>query len=365
MGRGMMMQHKRDDEDSEDEEPEFEDEEDAQQKHSVATPRRTSEEGSNGGSNVAKDLAKHLSSKKKQLQSVPRKAPPINRPSSVINNVPKPKSNGLQRSNQARANSSSSTSKVLQSANRATANLKVAPETIVAPTSKIAPDPKQAVANLRREPKPTNNVAQMPKQSVAALVAKTKTTIAKRKAVEDLDILQSKKAKKDDDFDDLFEKYYNKDNLDSDHDEKEVMTIDRLIEKAEDSLNISTGVFADDNPIDKKAKDEIEQVIRYTAKIATIHDKPNATGKEPRCQSPIWSTELGALQMLHGLQELNILLCDILAYFTAYKAADDDQIIKMLAIYLSTLTNVHWYHNCTKFLTCISALSSSLSNSAK
>ena len=143
------------------------------------------------------------------------------------------------------------------------------------------------------------------------------------------------------------------------------MTIDRLIEKAEDSLNISTGLFADDNPIDKKAKDEIEQVIRYTAKIATIHDKPNATGKEPRCQSPIWNTEKGALQMLHGLQELNILLCDILAYFTAYKAADDDQIIKMLAIYLSTLTNVHWYHNCTKFLTCISALSSSLSNSAK
>ena len=357
-----MMQHKRDDSDSEDKEVEFEDEEDAQQKHSVATPRRTSEEGSNGGSNVRKDLAKPLPSHKKQLQSVPRKAPPINRPSSVINNVPKPKSNGLQRSNQARANSSSSTSKVLQSANRATANLKVAPETIVAPTSKVAPDPKQAVANLRREPKPTNNVAQMSKQSV---VAKPKTTIAKRKPVEDLGIAQRKKAKPDDEFADLFEKIYNQDNLDSDYDETEPMTIDRMIEKAEDLFEITTAQFADDKPIDKKDRDEIKLVIRYAAMIAMIQDKPNETGKEPRCQSPIWSTEIGVLQILHGLQALNILLCDVLASIAAFEKAEDDQIMKMLAIYLSKLINAHWYQHCTQFLTRISALFSRLSNSAK
>ena len=279
--------------------------------------------------------------------------------------MPKPKSNGLQRSNQARANSSSSTSKVLQSANRATANLKVAPETIVAPTSKIAPDPKQAVANLRREPKPTNNVAQMPKQSVGAVVAKPKTTIAKRKPVEDLGIAQRKKAKPDDDFAELFEKFYNQDNLDSDYDETVPMTIDRMIEKAEKLLHTTTGQFADDKPIDEKDKEEIKQVVRYAGMIARIHDRPNETGKEPRCQSPIWSTEIGVLQILHGLQALNILLCDVLASIAAFEKAEDDQIMKMLAIYLSKLINAHWYHHCTQFLTRISALFSRLSNSAK
>jgi hypothetical protein len=242
----------------------------------------------------------------------------------------------------------------LQSANRTNTNLKVAPETIVAPTSKVVPFPKQTMATLRGEPKPTNNVAQMPKQSVAALVTNPKTTIAKRKSVEDLDILPKKKGKKDDDFDELFEKYYNQDNLDSDHDEKGPMTIDRLIAKAEKLFNISLGVFAENNPIDQKAKDEIKQVIRYVAMIANIHDK--STGEEPRCQSPMWSTEIGALQMLHGLQELNILLCDILAYINAYQAADDDQIMKMLSIYLSKLTNVEWYQNCSQLLTWNSSL---------
>ncbi|KAG9290170.1 hypothetical protein G9A89_021692, partial [Geosiphon pyriformis] len=373
------------DRNSEDEEEEFEEEEDAQQSHSVAIPRRTSEEGFN----MEKDLAKPLPSQKnmlqksdkssdgkaavsKPLQSVPHKALPIqiplpadgkdaqtrllsaegkdaqNRLSSVKKNVAKPKSNAVQLQKQARVLASNSTSKVLQSANRATANLKKAPEPIVAPSPMVAPGLNQAVANLQ------------PKQSVAA-AAKPKSIVAKRKPLEDLRIAQSKKAKPDEMFAKIFESIYNQDDLESVDDDTEPMKIDCMIAQAEKKFHHTPADLGENETINDKETEEIMQVVGYTATIAKAHKKSSVeAGKEPSSQSPIWSTEKGALQMLHGLQTMNIIVCDILASIAFYKKSDDAPIMQMLSIYISRLGNVPWSHNCAQSLTCISALFTNL-----
>ena len=316
------MQIKRAIEDSEDDEAVFDEEEEAQQ------PRRTSDEGV------------HI--QKKKMQSLIGKAPPPNqktltengkdaqsRQSSDKKNEAKPKSN------QGRPNASSSGSQVLQSANKAIANLTKKSELTFAQSKNVG--------NQQKGQKTANNVAQKPNQAFAAS-AKPKPTSSKRKPMEDLGSAESKKAKLDDKFAKLLDDIYNQDDLDSDEEEEtEPMTIDRLIAKAEKDSDIATGAIGDNKPVDETDVKEMLNLAAYASHIARIQKKTLEAGKEPCSQSPIWSTDQSSLQRLHAMQRMNIIVCDILASHEGYAKGGKDPIMKLLSIYLGKLQNVHWF----------------------
>ena len=398
------------DQNSADEEEEIKEKEDARKSRSVAKLRQMSEDGSK----MEKDSAKSSSTPKnmlpksnhgkeavsKSLQSVPRKMLPNqnskdakdktaqtrllsakgkdaqNRLSSDKNKFAKTKSNDVLVSNEARALASTSTSKVLQSANQGIGNLKKPPEPIFAPSPVIAPGSKQAAANLQRVPKTTNKIAQKHKQSVAA-ATESKSLITKRKAREDQTIPQRKKARSDDMFakayettynkDNLeseskkgmfkkvYDNIYNKDNLESEDEANELLTSDRLIAKAEKICQRTAADLGENSPLEEKDTKALLKVVRYSAKIAKACNTLDGSSSE----SPIWSTETPALERLHGLQAMNIMVCDILASLAQYEESDDSAIMQMLSIYISKFGNIHCLYNCKKvslaFLDCASA----------
>ena len=106
--------------------------------------------------------------------------------------------------------------------------------------------------------------------------------------------------------------------------------------------------------------------MEYTTQIAELNKKSKAIGNEATpFESPIWSIEEDALKTLHGLQTLNIMLCDILGASLFAEDADDAEIMKLLSIYMSKLEKPQMSSNCNLLLTCTFCIPNQIINYIK
>jgi len=106
--------------------------------------------------------------------------------------------------------------------------------------------------------------------------------------------------------------------------------------------------------------------VEYTTQIAELNKKSKAIGNEATpFESPIWSIEEDALKTLHGLQTLNIMLCDILGASLFAEDADDAEIMKLLSIYMSKLEKPQMSSNCNLLLTCTFCIPNQIINYIK
>ena len=123
---------------------------------------------------------------------------------------------------------------------------------------------------------------------------------------------------------------------------------------AENIFDQTPGLLTEDKKPDEKQSEGIVKVVEYIEQIANLKKNSKAAGNETTLyQSPIWSVKEDTLKILHGLQTLNIMLCDILGASSSMENDDDADIMKLLAIYMSKLEKPQISNNCKLSLTCI------------
>jgi hypothetical protein len=211
---------------------------------------------------------------------------------------------------------------------------------------------KKEKANLKTEsagnrPKSTVKDAPKPHQSFAA-AGKPKSAGAKRKAVEDLNIAQSKKKKEENILAKIFGNMF--EDSEEESEDNAPMTTDGLIKRAEKIFEQTPELLIKDKKPNVKQTEGIVKVVEYTTLIAELNKKSKAGGNEATpFESPIWSIEEDALKTLHGLQTLNIMLCDILG--ASLSSEHDAKIMKVLSIYMSKLEKPQMSSNCNLLLT--------------
>ena len=306
---------------NEDEEEDYGEEKDVKKTRNVASLQHTSEVGSFQNP-VAKDGKPRQLSKEGKVAQI----------SSAKKNAVNTKST--------RALAMNSTSSFAQSAKKGIANLKKAPEPINA-----ASLVDESVANIAKGPKP--RLKDPPNQTFAA-AAKPKSAVGKRKSVDDLRIAQNKKKKLENMFDKIYQDLVNA--TENESNENAPKTIDELIKRAEKIFVRTPSDLVEDKPPTFKQTDAIKKVVSYTDHVASLNKN---CGNEPISQCPIWDIGQNTLEILHGLQTMNILLCDIIGGTLATEHQDDADIYKVLSIYLSTFEKVQTINNCHVSLTCI------------
>jgi hypothetical protein len=248
---------------------------------------------------------------------------------------------------------------VLQSAEKKTDNRKNAAERMNAPISFAGLLPIQTAGN---RPKSTMKDSPKPDQSFTA-AGKPKSASAKRKSVEDLCIAESKK-KKEEKIAKIFGNIF--DDSDEESEENAAMTIDGLIKRAEDIFEQTPDLLLEDKRPNEKQKEGIVKIVDFTEEIANQKKKSKGAGNETTpLASPIWSIKEDALKTLHGLQTLNIMLCDILGASVPATNADDADIMKALSIYMSKLEKPQMSDNCNPYLTCIFCIPNQIINYIK
>jgi hypothetical protein len=280
------------------------------------------------------------------LEKVPRKAPPKEK-------LAEEKEGELNLSStkgkDAPIRQTSAKKSVLQSAEKKTANQKNA-----------AAVPTQSAGN---RPKSTLKDTAKPHPSFRAS-GKPKSASGKRKAVEDLINAESKKKKEETILAKIFGDIF--DESEEESEENGPMTIDGLIKRAEIIFEQTPDLLVDDKKPNEKQTEGIVKVVEYTAQIAELNKKSKMVGNEATpFESPIWSTDEDALKTLHGLQTLNIMLCDILGASLPAVNADDAEIMKLLAIYMSKPEKPQMSRNCNLLLTCIFCIPNQIINFIK
>lgn len=204
------------------------------------------------------------------------------------------------------------------------------------PVSKKPPSKMQPLQSSAKVP--ASGASSLKKQPVKSKASKTVAkSVRKRDKDESTRTGSVAKKAKMENFSELLqssdEEDGNKCNDDEDSIEEE-LTVDELIAKAEEQVNLAIE-YNYSAPFGTKELQPFKMVSKYQRRVAEV--KQGKTEKA-RSKSPIWShvKEDGSLslQMLHGLQTVIIYIVDVLYVNSKLKDTEVDPILQMIATYM-------------------------------